>query len=84
MPAKALVSIASTSIGLATFFAAPVVAAVVTVESTFLMLAIVSSRPCSAFSVASLTPLRSASPCLVVASENILTIASWSIPALII
>src|SRR5258708_7815100 len=84
MPAKAFVSIASTSTGLDTFRAAPVVVALVTVLITFLMFSIVSSRPCSALSVASATALRRASPCLAVAAENMLMSASWSIPDLII
>jgi hypothetical protein len=46
---------ASMSTEPATFFPVPAVAAVVTVFSTFLMFSIVSSRPCSAFSVASAT-----------------------------
>src|SRR5678815_4342027 len=61
----------------------PVEAASATFLTTFLMLSSVSSRPCSARSVASLTALRSASPCLALASANIAISASWSIPALI-
>jgi len=46
------------------------------------MFCIVSSRPWSAFSVASATALRSASPCLTLASENMAINASWSMPDL--
>src|SRR6478609_4191718 len=63
--------------------AMPVDAASVMVLTTFLMLSSVSSRPCSARSVASLTALRTAAPCLALASANIVIRASWSNPALI-
>src|SRR6478609_7141035 len=63
--------------------AMPVDAASATFLTTFLMLSSVSSRPCRARSVASLTAFRSASPCLAPASANIVISASWSIPALI-
>ena len=83
MPANALPSMASISTGPAGFNAAPAELAWVTVLSTLRMFSSVSSRPCKAFSVASLTALRKASPCLAVASENMVMSASWSIPALI-
>ncbi len=76
MPATALLSRASTSGAGSLLLAAPADAALVTVFSTCLMLARVSSRPCSAFSVASATAWRIASPCWAVACENWLISAS--------
>src|SRR4029079_17864061 len=83
MPPSALPSRPSTSIAGAGLRAIPVDAASATFLTTFLMLSSVSSRPCNARSVASLTALRSASPCLALASANMVISASWSIPALI-
>ena len=76
MPASALPSIASTSTALAGFRAAPSEAAPAIVLTTFLMLSSVSSRPCSACRVAFATAFLSASPCLALASANIVTSAS--------
>src|SRR5436190_4388053 len=83
MPPSALPSSASTSIAGVGLRAMPVDADSATFLTTFLMLSSVSSRPWRARSVASLTALRSASPCLAPASANIVISASWSIPALI-
>src|SRR5664279_725909 len=83
MPARALPSMASTSIALDGFFAAPAVAAPATVLTTLRMLSRVSSRPCKALRVALATAVRSASPCLTLASSNIAMSASWSMPAFI-
>src|SRR6478736_3047474 len=82
MPPSALPSRPSTSIAGAGLRAMPVDAASATFLTTFLMLSSVSSRPCSARSVASLTALRSASPCLLLASANMVIRASWSNPVL--
>ena len=76
MPASALPSIASTSTALAGLRAAPREAAPATVLTTFLMLSRVSSRPCSACRVALDTDFLSASPCLALASANIVMSAS--------
>ena len=76
MPSKDLRSRASTSTALAGFFAAPAEVAWVTVLITLRTLSSVSSRPCSAFSVASATALRSLSPCLVEACANMSMSAS--------
>ena len=83
MPSKALRSMASTSTALAGFFSAPAEVAWVTDLITLRTLSSVSSRPCSAFSVASATALRSFSPCLAEASANMSMRASWSMPDLI-
>ena len=80
IPARACLSMPSRSTPLAGFCAAPVDAAWVTLFTTLRMFSSVSSRPCSAFSVASETALRSASPCFALASANIDISASWSIP----
>ena len=76
MPAKAFSSSASASTAGIMFFAAPLEAACVTDFNTLRMLATVSSRPCSALSVASLTALRSASPCCALDLANMSMSAS--------
>ena len=81
-PEKALPSSSPISTAGNVFRPNPVDAAWLTVSSTLRMFVRVNSRPCSAFSVASATALRSTSPCRAVACENIWTMASWSIPAL--